>query len=64
MKLAVVKEVGKSGEGYHLAVGKVIEVSEEEAERLQEEYPGCLAAPEYLSPIELREEVDSRKKKS
>jgi hypothetical protein len=42
--LRAIKEVGKSGEGYHLAKSKVIEVPEEEAERLQKAYPGCFKA--------------------
>ncbi len=61
IKLLVVQEIGKNGEGYHLAAGKVIEVSEDEAQRLQEAYPGCLEEPTYLSPIELREKVEKKK---
>lgn len=61
IKLLVVKEVGKSGEGYHLAVGKVIEVSEEEAERLQAEFPECLQEPAFLSAVDLQDEVVKKK---
>lgn len=42
MLLKVIKEVGQSGGDYHLAVGKVIEVSEAEAQKLQADWPGCL----------------------
>lgn len=40
-KLKVIAEVGKSGGDYHLAVGKVIVVSEELVNRLLEEFQGC-----------------------
>lgn len=40
--LKAVKEVGTSGGEFHLAKAKRVEVSEDEAERLMKEYPGCL----------------------
>lgn len=40
-KLIVIAEVGKSGGDYHLAVGKVIAVSDELVNRLLEEFQGC-----------------------
>lgn len=39
--LTVVKEVGRLGGEYHLAVGKTIEVCDETAAELQDAYPGC-----------------------
>ena len=51
--IEAVKEVGESGKGYHLAKGKVIEVSEEERERLEELYPGCFQEYVWAAPKEL-----------
>ncbi len=44
--LRVIKEVGKPGSEYHLAVGKVIEVREDTAKALQDAYPDCFEAGE------------------
>ena len=51
--IEAVKEVGESGKGYHLAVGKVIEVTEEEREKLEELYPGCFREYVWAEPKEL-----------
>lgn len=40
-KLKVVQEVGKSGGEYHLAVGKIIVVSDDLVETLLSEFEGC-----------------------
>lgn len=59
MLLITVKEVGVSGQGYHLANGKVIEVTDEEAERLEALYPGCFEEYAYLKPEELLDKLAS-----
>lgn len=55
MLLITVKEV--VGNNYHLANGKVIEVTEEEAERLQALYPDSFKKYVYLKPAELLEKL-------
>lgn len=42
MLLRILEEIGTSGSKYHLAAGKVIDVSETEAERLLEAYPEAI----------------------
>lgn len=55
MFLITVKEV--IGSNYHLANGKVIEATDEEAERLQALYPGCFEEYVYLKPAELLDKL-------